>query len=163
MGFVLKRSAARVLCFNPEGQLLMIQASDPADHHKPPWWEIPGGGIDQNETPQHAVERELREEAGVLDATIGPCVWVQHAQFSFAGWEFDQHEQIFTAVAGGSIDGDTKLEAFEALAFIDIKWWDVDELLASDVPTVPPRLKEFLPDVINGSVGPTPIDISPLY
>ncbi len=160
MGFVLKRSASRVLCFDSENRLLMIRASDPADRTKPPWWELPGGGIEKGESPQEAVLRELREEAGVVDATIGRCVWTQHAQFTFAGWDFDQHERIYVAAASGATAATVRLEAFEALAFEGIKWWNIEELLASGEPMVPPRLIEFLPDVLSQS-DTDPVDISP--
>lgn len=164
VAFVLQRVAARVLCFDPHDRLLLIRSHDPADPAKRPWWEIPGGGIDPGETPADACLRELREEVGITEATIGDCVWVHHARFTFAGWHFDQHEQILTAVSDGLVDQPTQLEAFEAMAFEGHRWWPLDELLASDEPTVPPRLREFLPDVVathrNGGLPGAPIDIT---
>ena len=162
MGFVLRRKAARVLCFDPDGLLLLIQATDPADPLKPAWWELPGGGIDGWESPEHAVLRELEEEAGVTNAEVGPCVWTQHAQFTFAGWDFDQHERIYIADSDGRTDGPLHLEAFEAMAFRGAKWWAVDDLLTDDSPTVPPRLREFLPAIAAGERPDPPVDISPL-
>ncbi|MEZ5320546.1 MAG: NUDIX domain-containing protein [Microthrixaceae bacterium] len=166
MPFVLHRVAARVLCFDPEQRLLLIRSHDPADPRKQPWWELPGGGIDPGEDAIAAIERELREEAGVLDAEIGPCVWTQHAQFRFAGWEFDQHERIHTARCTGRTVTARHLEAFEALAFEEQRWWPVSDLLADTAPTVPPRLREFLPEVVAGlaSADPQrrPVDISPV-
>ena len=167
MPFVLHRVAARVLCFDPEGRLLLIRATDPADPSKPAWWEIPGGGIDPGERPEDTCLRELREEVGITEATMGPCVWTQHAQFTFAGWDFDQHERIFTATSDGLVDQPTQLEAFEAMAFEGHRWWPIDELYANDEPTVPPRLREFLPAVVdalaNGGIPPghEPVDITP--
>lgn len=162
MAFVLRRAAARVLCFDPDGRLLLIRSHDPADRAKQPWWELPGGGIDPGESPEDACRRELREEVGLAAADMGPCVWVQRAQFTFAGWDFDQHERIHVATSDGAITLPTHLEAFEALAFETTRWWDVDELLASDEPTVPPRLREFLPDVAAGLRPSEPLDISPV-
>ena len=37
-------------------------------------WTIPGGRIDEGETPEDAAVRELAEEAGVVGASIGPPV-----------------------------------------------------------------------------------------
>jgi 8-oxo-dGTP pyrophosphatase MutT (NUDIX family) len=161
MPFVLRRQASRVLCFDPAGRLLMIHSVDPADRAKPAWWELPGGGIDPGETPEDACLRELREEVGLTSAAMGPCVWTQRAQFTFAGWDFDQRERIYVARSDGATDGTTHLEAFEALAFQGHRWWDVADLLANDEPTVPPRLREFLPDIVAGRLPDPPVDISP--
>lgn len=161
MGFVIRRSAARVLCFDPAGRLLLIRSSDPADRSKPSWWELPGGGIDGRERPEDAIARELAEEAGVTDVAVGPCVWTQQAQFTFAGWDFDQDERIHVATCSGDTSGARHLEAFEALAFEEARWWEPEDLLADDAPTVPPRLREFLPDVLAGLLPDPPVDITP--
>jgi 8-oxo-dGTP pyrophosphatase MutT (NUDIX family) len=161
MGFVLRRQASRVICFDPAGRILMIRSVDPADRAKPAWWELPGGGIDPGESPEAACLRELREEVGLMSATMGPCVWTQHAEFTFAGWDFDQHERIYVAHSDGETSGTTHLEAFEAMAFQGHRWWEVDELMANDEPTVPPRLREFLPPIVAGDLPDPPVDISP--
>jgi 8-oxo-dGTP pyrophosphatase MutT (NUDIX family) len=162
MGFVLRRVAARVVCLDPQQRVLLISARDPADRSKPAWLELPGGGLEPGELHVEAIQRELVEEAGVTDATIGPCVWTQHAQFRFAGWDFDQHERIHVATASGVATEHTQLEAFEAAAFQGQRWWTLEELLSAPDPTVPPRLREFLPQVIAGDYPTEPIDITPI-
>lgn len=162
MGFVIRRQAARVVCFDPHGRILLIRSSDPADRAKPAWWELPGGGIDGGETAEAAIARELAEEAGVTKVEVGPCVWTQRARFRFAGWDFDQHERIHVARSDGIADGVTHLEAFEAIAFEESRWWEPDEFLAADGPTVPPRLREFLPPIVAGDLPDPPVDITPL-
>lgn len=162
MSFVLRRRAARVACFDPHGRIVLIRAIDPADATKPPWWELPGGGLEGDESHSDTCARELREEVGITDAMVGPCVWTQHAQFRFAGWDFDQHERIHIATCRGVMSQETQLEAFEAMAFQGARWWVVDELLDSDEPTVPPRLREFIAAVAAGERPDPPIDITPL-
>lgn len=160
-GFVLRRQAARVICTNPGNEVLLIRAADPADPGKEPWWELPGGGIDPGETAEQCCARELREEVGITDAVIGECVWTQHAQFTFAGWDFDQHERIHVATCGGEASTATALEAFEAMAFRGWRFWPLADLLTDPSPTVPPRLREFLPAVLDGARPVPPVDISP--
>ena len=50
----------------------MINASDPGDPSKEPWWEIPGGGMDPGETSADAARREIVEETGISDLELGP-------------------------------------------------------------------------------------------
>jgi 8-oxo-dGTP diphosphatase len=64
-GYTLRRQAARVVLLNRDRHVLLLSAADPADRAKPPWWEIPGGGIDPHETSEDAARRELFEETGV--------------------------------------------------------------------------------------------------
>ncbi|MCL2187319.1 MAG: NUDIX domain-containing protein [Defluviitaleaceae bacterium] len=47
------------IVFNPAGRVLMIK------HKKLKVWLPPGGHIDENELPNHAVAREILEETGV--------------------------------------------------------------------------------------------------
>lgn len=161
--FTLRREAARVVLLDRAGQVLLIEAHDPADRSKPPWWEIPGGGIDPRESSDDAARRELEEETGITDAEIGPCVWVQHSVFSFGGYHFDQHERIHVAwcdaidLAGVRPGG---LEALEALAFGAARWWALDDLLASEVRVLPHRLREFLPQLVAGELPDEPHDIT---
>jgi len=161
--FTLRRQAARVVLLNRDGHVLLLSARDPADRAKPPWWEIPGGGIDPHESSADAARRELHEETGITEVDVGPCVWVQHSVFSFGGFNFDQHERIHVAWCD-HVDTTTiqpaGLEALEVLAFGGPRWWQLDELLASDERVLPHRLREFLPALVDGVVPDEPHDIT---
>lgn len=160
---VLRRTAARVVLLDRAGHVLLLQATDPADAAKGSWWEIPGGGIDPGEDTADAAQRELWEETGIRDVEMGPCVWTQHARFTFAGWRFDQHEHVHVAWCDG-VDLATLrpggLEAFEAMAFRGGRWWGLDDLLGSADTVLPVRLREFLPDLVAGRLPSSPLDIT---
>jgi 8-oxo-dGTP pyrophosphatase MutT (NUDIX family) len=165
--WTLRRRAARVVLLNRRGEILLLRGHDPADETKPPWWELPGGGIDGRETSAEGAARELYEETG-LEAEIGPCIWRLHNVFDFGGIHFDQQEYLHVAylpadAAGGGDDrpaiAPTHLEWLEAQAFGGHRWWPLDELLASPEPTLPPRLREFLPAVVAGELPDPPLDI----
>ena len=52
-----------------DGKILVLKRSV-KDDHKPDVWETVGGGMDKDETPQEALEREISEETG-LTVTVG--------------------------------------------------------------------------------------------
>jgi 8-oxo-dGTP diphosphatase len=47
-----------------DGKILIVKRSI-CDAHRPCAWETVGGGIDENESPYEALEREIMEEAGI--------------------------------------------------------------------------------------------------
>ncbi len=150
-----------MVVFDQEGRVLLIQARDPANPSGRTWWEIPGGGIDPGETSAQTAARELWEEAGITSATVGPVVWVQAVQFTFAGLFFDQDEYIHVAWTDQTEVGPGALEALEALAFQGMRWWTVEEVTSSTEDFLPPRLPELLPAVARGEFQDPPLDISP--
>lgn len=154
------RRAARVVLLDPDRRILLLNAVDPGNRAKSEWWEIPGGGQDPGETSAVAAARELYEETGIADAEVGPCVWVQHARFQFGGYTFDQKERIHVAWCGHVEEiRPARLEALEALAFKGSRWWTLDELLASDVATLPVNLRDHLGALVAGDLPETPVDI----
>ena len=158
--WTLRRKAARVVLLDRTNRVFLMHAADPADPSKRPWWEIPGGGIDHHETSEQAALRELAEETGITDVEMGPCIWTQHVEFDFGGFHFDQDERIHVAWCDGGDYAPTELEALEAVAFRGGRWWPIDELHESDVPLLPPRLRDLLPPILAGRLPDPPLDIS---
>ena len=153
-----QRRAARVVLLDRLGRVLLLNNQDPADSSKGPWWEIPGGGVDPGETSEQAALRELHEETGIA-AELGPCVWTQQTEYDFGGYHFQNDERIHVAWCDGGEARPAHLEYLEALAYLGHRWWELDELLSSDVPVLPVRLREFLPDLVAGRLPQEPVDI----
>lgn len=59
-----KLTAAGALCTNSDGKVLLVVPTYKAE------WEIPGGTIEQNESPKQACRREVKEELGI-DIPLG--------------------------------------------------------------------------------------------
>jgi len=161
MTFTLRRPAARVVLFDRSDRIFLISAEDPIDPRKSPWWEIPGGGRGWNEDSADAAARELHEETGIANVEMGPCVWTQQTEYTFAGYHFESDDRIHIAWCDGGDYNPQGLEALEEAAFLGAKWWTLNELLDNSLPTVPVRLREFLPDLINGNIPAEPINITP--
>lgn len=160
--WTIRRPAARVVLLDGEGRIFLIQGCDPMRPDKGTWWEIPGGGIDSGETSADTARRELYEECGFTDVEVGPCIWTQYVEFDFAMYHFNSDERIHVAWTDKAGTWDPQgLEALEAAAFDDARWWSVDDLVASGEATLPARLCEFLPAIVAGELPEEPIDISP--
>jgi 8-oxo-dGTP pyrophosphatase MutT (NUDIX family) len=145
-----------------ESRVLLLRAIDPADASKPAWWELPGGGIEGDESSEEAATREVFEETGLQSVEMGPCVWLQHVTFDFGGYHFDQHERIHVAWCDGGQVRPAALEALEAVAFQDSRWWPMSELATSADPFIPVWLPELLPTMMIGDLPPDPIDLGHL-
>ena len=158
-----RRPAARVVLLDRNRQIFLVKGSDPMRPEKGAWWEIPGGGIERGESSADAAKRELYEECGFKNVVVGPCIWTQYVEFDFAMYHFKSDERIHLAETEDSAEWDPKgLEALEAAAFEEGRWWALEDLLASEEQTLPERLREFLPQIINGDLPESPIDISPI-
>ncbi len=57
------RPAAFGIVENPDGEIALVRVSKPG---KPPYFDLPGGGVDGVETEAQALVREFGEETGLI-------------------------------------------------------------------------------------------------
>jgi 8-oxo-dGTP pyrophosphatase MutT (NUDIX family) len=89
------RSAARVVCLDADGRVLLLRWRDPAGGQLV--WEPPGGGVEPGESFLAAARRELAEETGLDPAAVRePSVTVQR-DFGWNGRHFIGPEEFFLA------------------------------------------------------------------
>jgi 8-oxo-dGTP diphosphatase len=64
------RFAVRALCFNKKGEIAIIHIKGKDNFGVKDYYELPGGGIESDETPEVALFREMQEELGVRVKTF---------------------------------------------------------------------------------------------
>lgn len=57
---------------------LILLAKRPVDKHQGGLWEFPGGKVEDGESVQHALARELEEELGIVPLSSRPLIQVRH-------------------------------------------------------------------------------------
>ncbi|HUD49937.1 NUDIX hydrolase [Parvibaculum sp.] len=150
------RPTVRVLFFDPQGRLLLMCSQDPdvadqdgrvPDRH---YWFAIGGGIEPGETPTDAALREIAEETGHTRFRLGPPVWYRESVLTVKGEKWLFAETFFVAWTEESDLSRENWTELERAVVKDLKWWEVDELMASDEIIFPLCIREHLPPILEG-------------
>ena len=74
---------AAVALFDTDGRVLVAQR--PEGKSMAGLWEFPGGKLEQGETPEEALIRELREELAIetVESCLAPFTFASHAYNDF--------------------------------------------------------------------------------
>lgn len=134
-GYTTPKIDVRGGIFDSEGRVLLVQ--ERADAHK---WTLPGGWCDILERPREAIEREVREEAGVtvqashLAAVFDREVWPHEPKY-------DRHTYKLFFVCDPIDEVDLNFTSHETSG---LGWFSVDELPPLSISRVLPQQIEIL-------------------
>jgi G:T/U-mismatch repair DNA glycosylase/8-oxo-dGTP pyrophosphatase MutT (NUDIX family) len=151
----LDRAAVRALVVDRDERTLLVEFRDPGESGQI-WWATPGGGIDEGEDVEAALQRELGEEIGLTDFELGPELWRREHTFAWDGRIIRQRERNWLV----------RVEEHEPQPSVDlaaehvagIRWWTAAELDATGEVLVPRRLPQLLRDLLANGPPHEPID-----
>ena len=154
------RRAARALVIDPTSRLLLFRADLP---DRDPWWFAPGGAVEQDETQEAALVRELAEETGIVvdPATLAAPVWTRDHLFTWQSQE-ERHLEQFYLVPVTTQDVDTsQFEPTEAGVIRAHRWWTVNEIRSSQERFSPAGLADLLEPLLCGPLPTDPVEVGP--
>ncbi|MBA3552387.1 MAG: NUDIX domain-containing protein [Actinobacteria bacterium] len=151
------RIAARVLLLDSLDRVLLFRyiEEDTGDPH----WTTPGGALEPGETHRAAALRELAEETGLRQATLGPEIWIREEVFRWGGVMLRQQERYFLARVEGH-DLPPELESAHAADRIqEHRWWTLEELEGSTDAMAPRALPTLVRSLLEDGPPQKPFDV----
>lgn len=146
------RHAVRAVVLDALDRVLLYRFVSPSGRS---FWALPGGGLEEGESHEQAMRRELREEAGLEDVEAGPCVWTRRQVFV---WHrvVDQRERIHLV----------RVERHVVMPELDLaqegveehRWWTLSELERTTDEITPRRLAALVRDLLEQGPPAQPID-----
>ena len=105
-----------------DGRILMIKH----EHDGRVYWTLPGGGVEEGETFETAVVREVHEETGLV-VTVRRLLWrSEDGEFNEAAFLLDEGER-----KEASVGSDPELLSHEQM-IKEVRWFTLKEM-ADDV------------------------------
>lgn len=150
------RRVSRVVLLDADDRILLLHGFEP---HRPAetWWFTPGGGLEGTETREEAALRELAEETGITEATLGPLLWKRRCAFPFDGRRWEQDEWYYLARTDRTATDTAGHTDLERRSVSGLKWWTSEELSASHETVYPTRLAELLRTLLDEGPPSAPV------
>jgi len=149
------RAGVRAVVLDPDDRVLLVRFEFPEQS----LWATPGGGIEPGETHEQALVRELEEEAGLTGVQLGPAIWVREHVFPLGRW--DGQAERYHLVRAPAFEPRPKLswEELREEYVLEIRWWTLAELEASDALFAPRRFPALLRQLLEEGPPQAPIDV----
>lgn len=131
------RRSARVLLFDPSGDILLIRFRAQTGGKSVRFWVTPGGEIEAGEEPEEAAARELYEELGLRLPLIGPVHEESGGEYVHLGERVQNEDVFFATVCERSAPQLKGVTADEVRLMQEARWWSA-EMLADTVEAIYP-------------------------
>ena len=118
-----------VALIDRDGRILLAQR--PAGKSMAGLWEFPGGKVENGETPEHALIRELQEELGI--DTWESCL----APLTFASHSYEEFHLLMPLFACRKWEGIPKAKEHQRLKWVASRDLRDYPMPPADIPLIP--------------------------
>jgi 8-oxo-dGTP pyrophosphatase MutT (NUDIX family) len=130
------REAVRAVVVDDDDWVLLVRF----DFEDGTLWATPGGGVNDGESIDDTVRRELNEEVGLQGLELGPIIWQRTHVFPLSA-DFDGQREVFFLIRVRTTPGRPLFSPDELRAegLGGSRWWTVAELRAATDTRFAPR------------------------
>jgi ADP-ribose pyrophosphatase YjhB (NUDIX family) len=143
------RNGVRALVLDTTDRVLLVHFLFP-----PHPWAPPGGGLEDGESDEVGLRRELAEEVGLDDLELGPLLWTREHDFDLPARFRGQRERCYLVRVEPFEPGPRIDLAAEGVG--DLRWWTPAELAGSSETFGPRRLPELVGRILRDGPPPRP-------
>ena len=130
---MITRKSSRAIIVNKQNQIFLFRYEFDFFAERKAIWITPGGGLEEGESFEDGLKRELFEELGIKLTEPAPFVYYRTPLYELQGGETVRSEErfylIFCNDTGFSYDSWTESEQKRMTAG---KWWSVEEIRQSE-------------------------------
>jgi 8-oxo-dGTP pyrophosphatase MutT (NUDIX family) len=156
------RRSSRLILLDEENRVLLFKVEDatvfrPGQPISPVFWITPGGGVEEGESDEEAVRRELWEETGIAEIELGPLVALCEPVLSWAGEIIQSHDRFYLTRLSAPVVTLVNMGQIERAGYRDHRWWSVDEINSTVERIVPSGLGELAARIVTGDIPTHPV------
>ncbi len=158
------RQSVRALIVDTDDRVLLVRFEFP----DATVWALPGGGVEPDEEPLDALQRELAEELGLVGAVVGPHVWdrLHLVRFSHGRstgglpprWDGQRDRIHLVRTPPFEPSPQLSWDELRAERLHEIRWWTLPEVRAHAGRFAPRRLADHLATLLRHGPPPAPVD-----
>jgi len=151
------RRATRAVVLDNDERVLLVRF----DFGDRVVWATPGGGIEEGESDEHAIRRELAEEAGLEGFELGPLVWTRTHHVPLGGGRWDGQTERYYLVLTPPFEPSPRLtwEELREEGMTAVRWWTPEELEAAEALFAPRRLPLLVRSLLREGPPAEPLDV----
>lgn len=137
----------------------MMKTRDFGDAARPPLWLTIGGGLEPGESVEDAARREIAEETGIRDFTLGPIVWTGDYIIETQSGPMHFKESFIVAHAHETNLSRAGWTDIEREFVLDLRWLTLSEIAGITGRLYPIGLATLLPPILDGNYPEEPVPV----